>query len=310
MFTAAPRRRPRRVLARAIGLAATSLLAAALLVWSPQQATGWNQSSAEATVWQLLNGARVNNGLQPLTQHNTLLTLARWRSQDMVDRDYFNHTVLGTNWQIYHWYDSNGLSWSSGGENIGWNNGYSDADSPVKIHEGFMNSPGHRANVLNATWSHGSVGAYGADGVTWGGNVRNMRMYTELFIKLKSSPPPPPPPPPPTAPPPPPPPPPPTAAPPPPPPPPPPPTAAPTHVATALPTAAPTPAEVEPAETPVAIPSVVPSAVPSAGSAEPDPTDDPGAAPLANTMRVETAEVAERGIFESVIGALLSFFLG
>jgi uncharacterized protein YkwD len=290
------------VVARALALSGTALLAAALLVWSPQPTTGWDQSSAEATLWQLLNGARVNNGLAPLTQHGTLVSLARWRSKDMVDNDYFSHVIKGTSWEVYHWYDANGLSWSSGGENIGWNNGYSDADSPVKIHEGFMNSSGHRANVLNSAWSHGGVGAYGADGVTWGGSVRDMRMYTELFIKLNAAPPPPPPPPPPTP------------APPPPPPPPaatPKPTAKPTAQPTAVPTAQPTP-------TAVPTPAPRPTVGPLIESQSPDlpstvesqsPTPEP-AAPTVTSMRVQTADAADRGIFESVIGALLGFFLG
>jgi len=302
MSTAVPRRQPRRVIARAIALSGTALLAVALLAWTPQPATGWDQSSAEATLWQLLNGARVNNGVQPLTQHATLVSLARWRSKDMVDRDYFSHTILGTSWQVYHWYDSNGLSWSSGGENIGYNNGYSDADSPVKIHEGFMNSPGHRANVLNANWSHGGVGAYGADDVMWGGKVRDIRMYTELFIKLKTSPPPPSPTPAPTQPP---------ATPQPTPKPTPKPsaqpTAQPTLAPTALPTMTPFPSEEPPSPVPSdptdSQESLAPSAEPSSSPAETAPV-------VVSSMRVETADPADRSIFESVIGALLGFFLG
>ena len=92
------------------------------------------------------------------------MSLARWRSKDMVDRDYFDHTIKGTSYQVYHWYDHQRPElW--GGENIGWNNGYSDADSPIKIHEGFMASPGHRANILDPSFTHGGVGAYGKDGV-------------------------------------------------------------------------------------------------------------------------------------------------
>jgi len=287
-------------------------MAAALLAWSPQPATSWNQSSAEQTLWQLLNGARVNNGLQPLTQHSTLVSLAQWRSKDMIDRNYFSHTILGTSWQVYHWYDSNGLSWTSGGENIGWNSGYSDGDSPIKIHEGFMNSAGHRANVLNTTWSHGGVGAYAKDDVDFLGKLRDPRVYTELFIKLKSSPPPTPPPTPvPTAPPPPPPTPRPTA--PPPPPPTPKPTAPPTPVATVQPTAIPT---AEPTATPSVGPlleSQPPDLPPvtEAPSAAETPAETPAATPAAvSTLRVESAEAADRGIFESVIGALLGFFLG
>ena len=180
---------------RAVALAGITLMAAALLTWTPQHATGWNQGAAEATLWQLMNGARVNNGRRAVQQHGTLVSLARWRSKDQVQRNYFDHTILGTGYQVYHWYDLNGLQYSWGGENIGWNNGYSDADSPVAIHEGFMNSPGHRANVLEPSFTHGGVGAYGADGVNYLGKLRNPRFYTELFMVASSSPPPPPPPP-------------------------------------------------------------------------------------------------------------------
>ena len=300
MFDAVLRRQPRHVMARAAALSGTALLAAALLAWAPQPTTGWVQSSAEATLWQLLNGDRVNNGLPPLTQHSTLVSLARWRSQDMVARDYFSHTILGTSYQVYHWFDSNHLSWVSGGENIGWNNGYSDTDSPVQINQGFMNSPGHRANILTTNWTHGGVGAYGADGVTWGGQVRNMRMYTELFIELTSTPPPPTPAP--------------TK------PPAPPPTPKPTAKATAQPTTAPTatlhqaPLETVAPETPTPSPSLdqatstaPPSVTALVGDDGPGPTS---AAVAAGSLRVEAPAAAQRGIFETVIGSLLSFFLG
>ncbi|MGZ6213613.1 MAG: CAP domain-containing protein [Candidatus Limnocylindria bacterium] len=291
MFAALSRRQPRRVMARAIALSGTALLAAALLAWAPQPATGWDQSAAEATLWQLLNGDRTNNGLPPLAQHSTLVSLARWRSKDMVDRDYFNHVILGTSYQVYHWYDTNGLSWSSGGENIGYNNGFSDADSPVKINEGFMASSGHRANILNSAWTHGGVGAYGADGVTWGGKVRNIRMYTELFIQLKSAPPPPPPatpkppvatPKPPVA------------------------TPQPTSTPHQVPTETPSPSlEATPSETPgqrVGLMRTIHSIV----------GDDAPAldAIVARSLRVQPAAAPDRGIFETVIGSLLSFFLG
>jgi uncharacterized protein YkwD len=300
-------------MARAIALSGTALLAAALLAWAPQPATGWDQSAAEATLWQLLNGARVNNGLPPLAKHSTLVDLARWRSKDMVDRDYFSHTILGTNYQVYHWYDKAGLSWSSGGENIGYNNGFSDADSPVKIHEGFMASSGHRANILNSSWSHGGVGAYGADGVMWGGKIRNIRMYTELFIKLKSAPAP-------------------TPA---PTPKPPAPTPAPTPkpvASTPKPTVKPAPKPPAPVATPrqqpleTATATPVPTATPTP---EPTPTPAPRVQPwegtvhlalgddapashvaVAPSLRVEPSAAADRGIFETLIGSLLSFFLG
>ncbi len=168
-------------------------MAAALLASTPQQATGWNQGAAEATLFQLMNGARVNNGRRAVQQHSTLVSLARWRSKDQVDRDYFDHTIKGTGYQVYHWYDLNGLQYSWGGENIGWNNGYSDEDSPVAIHEGFMASPGHRANVLEPSFTHGGVGAYAKDNVMFLGKLRSPRFYTQLFMAAASAPPPPPP---------------------------------------------------------------------------------------------------------------------
>jgi uncharacterized protein YkwD len=290
-------------MARALALSGTALLGAALLVWSPQPTTGWNQSSAETTLWQLLNGDRVNNGLAPLTKHSTLVSLARWRSKDMVDRDYFDHVIKGTSYQVYHWYDLNHLAWSAGGENIGYNNGYSDSDSPIKINEGFMASAGHRANILNSAWTHGGVGAYGKDGAMWGGKIRNIRMYTELFMKAKASPPPPPPP-----------------TPPPPPPPTPKPVPRPTPRPTPHPTAVPT-------ATPHQVPSETPAATP-ASTKKPkgnvaflgvtttlhayvgnDGPSAPGALAV-HSLRVQSTPAADRGIFETVIGSLLTFFLG
>ena len=285
-------------MARAIALSGTALLAAAALAWTPQPATGWDQSAAEATLWQLLNGDRTNNGLAPLAQHSTLVSLARWRSKDMVDRDYFDHVILGTSYQVYHWYDTNGLSWSSGGENIGFNNGFSDADSPVKMNEGFMGSSGHRANILNVNWTHGGVGAYGADGVMWGGKVRNIRMYTELFVKLKTAPPPPPPATPvPTAPPPPPATPKPVVA-----------TPKPVPVQTPLPTATATPVPT-PTMTPAPTGTPSPTAVPAA-SLQPQADSPQAHGPVAKSLRVRSATPVDRGIFETVIGSLLGFLLG
>jgi uncharacterized protein YkwD len=181
-------RLPRRVVARTSMLAFGALLAAGLLTFNaPSSASGWNQGSAEATLWQLMNGARVNNGRAPVQQHATLVSLAQWRSRDMIQRDYFDHTILGTNCLVYCYYDSNGLAWVWGGENIGWNSGLDDSYSPVRVHEAFMESPSHRENVLNPVFTHGGVGAYGADNQMFQGYVQNTRMYTELFLQAPSS---------------------------------------------------------------------------------------------------------------------------
>ena len=151
-------RRPRRIIARTIVFGASALLAAGLLTWSPSATTGWNQGSAEATLWQLLNGARTNNGLAPVQQHGTLVGIARGRSADMLNRDYFSHTILGCGCLVYTQYDANGVAYVWAGENIGWNSGLDDSYSPVRVHERFMASPGHRANVLDGRFTHARRG--------------------------------------------------------------------------------------------------------------------------------------------------------
>jgi uncharacterized protein YkwD len=298
-MTFRPTRQPHHVIGKALGLSGAALLAAALMAWTPQVATGWNQSSAESTLWQLLNGDRVNNGLSPLAQNSTLVSLARWRSKDMIQRDYFSHTILGTSWQVYHYMDAAGLKYVWAGENIGWNNGYSDADSPIKMNEGFMGSTEHRANILQPSWTHGGVGAYGADNIMWGGKLRSPRMYTELFMEAKAAS---------------------TPA----------PTPKPTPVPTPRPTVAPTPRPtVAPTPAPTASPSpshevqatAVPSPSPSTVGAvisAAHHSRGPGHwRPFAVAMpevlvsyRVEAAASTNRGLFESVLSSLLGLFLG
>ena len=180
--------RPRRTTARALGLGLSAVFAAVALAWSPTATTGWNQGAAEGTLWQLLNGARVNNGMAPLQSHGTLVSLARWRSSDMLQRNYFSHTIPGCGCLVYAYYDSNGLKYDWAGENIGWNSGRSDAESPVRVHEQFMGSPGHRANVLDRRFTHGGVGAAAADNKEFLGYVQDTRMYTELFMQAPSAP--------------------------------------------------------------------------------------------------------------------------
>jgi uncharacterized protein YkwD len=176
-------RRPRRIVARTLGLGISTLVVAGLLTWSPAATTGWSQGAAESTLWQLMNGARLNNGVAPVQSHGTLVGLARWRSADMLAKNYFSHTIAGCGCLVYAYYDSNGLAYDWAGENIGWNSGRTDAESPVRVHEQFMASAGHRANVLDYRFTHGGVGAAAADGKMFQGYVQNTRMYTELFMQ-------------------------------------------------------------------------------------------------------------------------------
>ena len=123
------------------------------------------RSSYEAEVVQLVNDARQENGLQPLTASGELSRVARIKSQDMVDQGYFSHTspTYGTPFQML---TSFGISYSTAGENIAYGQ-----KTPQEVVNTWLNSPGHRANILNASYTQIGVG-YVADGNYW----------TQLFI--------------------------------------------------------------------------------------------------------------------------------
>ena len=116
--------------------------------------------SFEAEVVRLVNDIRRQNGLRPLTENWELSRVARYKSQDMLDNRYFAHNspTYGTPFQMMK---SFGLSFRIAGENIA--KGYA---SPQAVVNGWMNSSGHRANILNAGYTQIGVG-YVAQGHYW-----------------------------------------------------------------------------------------------------------------------------------------------
>lgn len=114
----------------------------------------------EAEVIRLVNDIRKQNGLTPLTANWELSRVARYKSQDMVDNRYFAHNspTYGTPFEMMRAF---GLSFRTAGENIAY--GYA---TPQKVVDGWMNSSGHRANILNASYKQIGVG-YVAKGNYW-----------------------------------------------------------------------------------------------------------------------------------------------
>lgn len=114
----------------------------------------------EQRVVALVNEQRAANGLAPLTLNEKLANVARVKSQDMHDKNYFSHTspTYGSPFDMMR---SFGITYRSAGENIAM--GYT---SPEAVMEGWMNSPGHRANILNASFTQIGVG-YVASGNYW-----------------------------------------------------------------------------------------------------------------------------------------------
>ena len=119
----------------------------------------------EAEVIRLVNDIRAENGLGTLQTNWQLSRVARYKSQDMHDRGYFSHTSP-TYGSPFDMIKSFNISYRAAGENIA--KGYR---TPAAVVEGWMNSPGHRANILNASFSEIGVG-YVADGNYW----------TQMFI--------------------------------------------------------------------------------------------------------------------------------
>ena len=114
----------------------------------------------ESEVVRLVNDIRAQYGLNALTEDWELARVARYKSQDMHDQGYFSHTspTYGTPFQMMKAF---GLSYRTAGENIAY--GYA---TPQKVMEGWMNSSGHRANILNSSYTRIGVG-YVADGNYW-----------------------------------------------------------------------------------------------------------------------------------------------
>ena len=114
----------------------------------------------EAEVVRLVNEIRVGRGLNPLTHDWQLSRVARYKSQDMKDLGYFSHTspTYGSPFEMMKKF---GITYRTAGENIA--KGYA---TPEAVVNAWMNSSGHRANILNSSYTHIGVG-YVASGNYW-----------------------------------------------------------------------------------------------------------------------------------------------
>jgi len=120
----------------------------------------------EQDLLNMHNVERGRSGLSALRVDATLMAIARQRAQDMASKNYFAHTSP-TGETAFSLMAGYGYPYSIAGENIAKNN-YPDAQSAATAMSGFMNSPSHRANILDSRYSYVGVGlAYGADGMKY-----------------------------------------------------------------------------------------------------------------------------------------------
>ena len=122
----------------------------------------------EQHMLDLVNAVRAEQGIAPLEFDMELQEVARIKAKDMVDNDYFSHTspTYGSPFDMMKDFD---IKYSYAGENIAKN------ISVQKAFDAWMNSDGHRKNILNSRYEYIGIGI--ADNPSGG------KIYVQMFIK-------------------------------------------------------------------------------------------------------------------------------
>lgn len=123
----------------------------------------------EDDLFELVNIARADEGVHALVHDEDIREVAYEYSEDMYRRDFFSH-VDPEGDDVVDRLDAAGIDFTMAGENIAWNSGFSD---PVQAaHDSLMASSGHRANILNESFTRIGCGI-ATDG--------DLYYYTEVF---------------------------------------------------------------------------------------------------------------------------------
>lgn len=114
----------------------------------------------EQQVVDLTNKERAKYGLPPLKVDLALSKVAREKSRDMAVNHYFSHNspTYGSPFDMMRKF---GISYTAAGENIA-----KGQRTPQEVVAAWMNSPGHRANILNKNYTHIGVG-FEENGYIW-----------------------------------------------------------------------------------------------------------------------------------------------
>ncbi|NPV71523.1 MAG: sporulation protein [Firmicutes bacterium] len=124
-------------------------------------------TAEEKQMYDLVNKERVAAGLKPLEIDMRLVELARLKSQDMSDKGYFDH-LSPTYGSPFDMMKKAGITYRAAGENL------AGAPTVEMAHNGLMNSPGHRANILNTMFTHIGIGVAKSS--------RYGLLFTQMFI--------------------------------------------------------------------------------------------------------------------------------
>lgn len=118
-------------------------------------------------VFNLVNQERAKVGAMPLVLSDAINKCAQFRSQDMATRNYFSHTDPDGH-DPFYWLKQYGISYTTAGENIAM--GQTSAES---VMSSWMNSSGHKANILKTS--------YGKIGIGVAKNSAGRLYWTQLF---------------------------------------------------------------------------------------------------------------------------------
>jgi uncharacterized YkwD family protein len=129
-----------------------TVVLAVVLVLSSTSALASGGTNYEAKVVQLVNAERQKNGLNALSLDSAISSVARTKSKDMADNDYFAHNspTYGSAGNMLKQF---GISFTSWGENIA-----SGQDTPEEVVNAWMNSESHKTNILSPSFTKIGVG--------------------------------------------------------------------------------------------------------------------------------------------------------
>lgn len=117
-------------------------------------------AQVEQKIFEKVNAERSKAGVPTLSYNKTMEKYARMKSQDMGDRGYFDHKDPEGN-LITAKMKNDGVSYKAWGENIAYIGGESDANALAdQFMTNWMNSPGHRQNILSKDFTGIGVGVY------------------------------------------------------------------------------------------------------------------------------------------------------
>jgi uncharacterized protein YkwD len=137
--------------------------------------TSVSLTADEATELTLHNQERARNGLSAFCVHPALMSAARAHSADMLARNYFSHTSADGSSFVDRINRAGYTGWTNVAENIAWGSG--TLGDPSTIFANWMNSAGHKANILNGSLREIGIGV--ASGTFQG--YSGARVYTADF---------------------------------------------------------------------------------------------------------------------------------